>query len=67
MKSRWKGVLRRKLSHIKCLEVKSKKKGRVSGGCGDRAGHPVTLVGAVAVEGRVHEAHGDAEWKGRGN
>lgn len=27
---------------------------------------PVTLVGAVAEEGRVHEAHGDATWKGRG-
>lgn len=66
MKSQWKGVLRRKLSHIRCCrEVKSKKKGRVSGECGNRAGHRVTLAGAV--EGHVHEAHGDAEWKGRGN
>lgn len=68
MKRQWKGVLRRKLSHIKsCREVKSKKKGRVSGECGNRAGHPVTLVGAVAAESRVHEAHGDAKWKGRGS
>ena len=66
MKSQGKGVLRRKLSHIKCCrEVKPKKKGRVSVECGIRAGHPVTLVGAVAVEGRMHEAHGDAKWKGR--
>ena len=67
MKSQGKGVVRRKSSHIQCCgEVKAKKKGGACAECGNRAGHPVTLVGAVAEEGRVHEAHGDATWKGRG-
>ena len=31
---------------------------------GRSSGH---TVGALVAEGRVHEAHGDAKWKGRGN